>query len=319
MSEKDNRYYRERPARKRFKDRAGLLLLRAIAGIVARLHRPVARRLGEIAGAAAWLFWRGYRRLADTNLRIAFGDGLSPRARRRLIFRSARNMVGEFFECFAWIALSPARRRALFTLEGAEHLEKARVEGKGAVIVTAHLSAFPLLSVALTSFGFPNYFIMRQLKVARTDDYFNRLERRLGVEVIDVFPWARCAIQSLRALKEGKAVLMALDLDDREGRIFADFFGKKASCYPGPILFARRAGAALIPAFVFRDPDRRYRCVVHPPIPLPEGEEDCRPAIESYNRILESYVRRFPDQWPWIYKRWRTRPAGEPPVYRKGY
>jgi KDO2-lipid IV(A) lauroyltransferase len=319
MSGGKEKYSGKRPLRKRFKDWAGLLLLRCVAASVSRLPRRLARSLGLSAGALAWLFWRGYRRLAAVNLRIVYGDALSPRARRRLIFRSARNMGGEFFESFAWIPLSPERRRSLFTLEGREHLKKARAEGKGTIILTAHLSNFALLSVALTHSGFPNQFVMRQIKVARTDAYFDSLEKRLGVDVIDVFPWGECAIRCLRALKAGTAVIMALDLDDREGRVFADFFGQPASCYTGPIVLARRTGAALVPAFIFREKDRRYRCVVHPAIPLPEGEGDCRPAIESYNRILEGYVRRFPEQWPWIYKRWRTRPPGEPPVYRKGY
>ncbi|MCX6349703.1 MAG: lysophospholipid acyltransferase family protein, partial [Candidatus Aureabacteria bacterium] len=288
-------------------------------GVISRLPRPLAWGLGGAVGAVAWLFWRGYRRLARTNVRIVFGNTLSPREQNRLVFRSALNIVREFFESVKWLRLSPDQKRARFTLEGKEHLEAAQAGGKGAIILSAHMSNFPLLSVAFTHSGFPNVFVMRQIKVRKTDAYFDSLEKMVGVEVIDALPRERCAIECIRKLKAGTAVIMALDLDDRDAKVFVDFFGEKASCYTGPIVLARRTGAALVPAFIFRDPDRRYRCVIHPPIPLPEGEEDCLPALEEYNRILESYVRRLPEQWPWIYKRWRTRPPGEPPIYRKGY
>ena len=154
-----------------------------------------------------------------------------------------------------------------------------------------------------------------------TDDYFNRLEDRLGVEIIDLLPRSRCARECLARLKDNQVIVMALDLDARREGIFVDFFGKPASTYIGPLTLARRTGAVLLPAFLIRQPDRSYRLIIHPPLSSPASSRDYTRVLEEYNRLLESYIRRYPEQYSWIYKRWKTRPPGEEgeKIYRKGY
>lgn len=306
---------------KRFKDRAGYLLLKANVELLSRLPGPVSRILGDILGLVAWIFWGGYRRLTRTNLRIAFGDQLSPAARNRLARRTARHLVREFLELARWLNLSPDRRRPRLRVEGEENILRARKEGKPIILLTAHLSNFPLVSVALTLRGIPNYFVMKQIQVKMTDDYFNGLEARLGVKIIDLLPRSQCTRNCLRALQEDRVIILALDLDARREGIFVDFFKKAASTYVGPLVLARRAGAVLIPAFLTGRSDQSYRLVIHPPLPAPESKRDYPLLLKEYNRLLEGYVRRHPEQYNWIYKRWKTRPPGEEgeKIYRKGY
>ena len=306
---------------KRFKDRAGYYLLKANVGVLGRLPGPISRFLGNFLGLVAWFFWRGYRRLARTNIRIALGDQLSSAEQSRLVRQSSQHITREFLELARWLNLSPARRRERLLVEGEENLLRARRKGRGVMLMTAHLSNFPLASVALTLRGIPNYFVMKQIKVKMTDDYFNRLEDRLGVKIIDLFPRSRCTREMLQALQENKVVVVALDLDAHREGIFVDFFGKPASTYAGPLVLARRAGGVLLPAFLIRQPDRNYRLVIHPPLPVPKSKEDYPRVLRDYNHLLEDYIRRYPEQYNWIYKRWKTRPPGEEgdKIYRKGY
>ena len=117
---------------------------------------------------------------------------------------------------------------------------------------------------------------------------------------------------------------IALDADRNALRLaldVVDFFGKPASTYIGPLILARRTGAALLPAFLIRQPDLSYRLIIHPPLSSPASSRDYTRVLEEYNRLLESYIRRYPEQYSWIYKRWKTRPPGEEgeKIYRKGY
>jgi KDO2-lipid IV(A) lauroyltransferase len=322
-----NRKMRASPRKfhKRFKDRLGYILFKLAASGFAWLPRPVARWLGGIIGIIGWFFWRGYRRLAHVNVRIALGGELSFDQQRRLVLHAARNMAREFLELFVWLRLPEEKRRRLVDLAGVEHLRAARSGGKGVILVTAHLGNFPILSLGLTLSGFPNAFVTQQFKVESTGTYFGKLASRLGVELIDALPRSRCALECVRQLNENKAVLMALDMDARSEGIFVDFFGKPASTYSGPLVLARRTGAPVLPAFLIRQPDGRHRAFIHPPLPTPDAHsrqaEDYVEALREYNRLLESYIRKYPDQWAWTSKRWRTRPPAEVGVklYRKGY
>ncbi len=315
----------KRKAGKRFKDWVGYFFLRINVLALGRLSHRLAWRLGGALGTVAWLFWGGYRRIGEVNTRIAFGNELSVARRRKLIFNAARQMVREVLELSIWLRLSDEKRRKLIEMEGVELLREAHREGKGVVIVTAHLSNFPLVSVALTLEGLPNAFVMQQIKVKKTDSYFDSLEKMLGVEIIDSVPRDRCAFDCVKSLRSGKTIIMALDMDARAEGVFADFFGKPASTYIGPLVLARRTKSPVFPAFVVRRPDGRYRVFVHPPLPGPapsSGKEaDYLPALAAYNRLLESYIGKYPAQWNWIGKRWRTRPPGDrgEKLYRKGY
>jgi KDO2-lipid IV(A) lauroyltransferase len=187
--------------------------------------------------------------------------------------------------------------------------------------LTAHLSNFPLVSVALTLLGIPNYFVMKQIKVKMTDEYFNGLEDRLGVKIIDLFPRDQCTRDCLRALQENKVIVLALDLDAHREGIFVEFFGNPASTYVGPLVLARRTGAVLLPGFLAGQADHSYRLVIHPPLSPPRSKRDYPRVLQEYNRLLEDCIRRYPEQYNWIYKRWKTRPPGreEEKIYRKGY
>ncbi len=306
---------------KRFKDRTGYYLLKANVGVLSRLPGPISRFLGNFLGLFAWLFWRGYRRLAMTNIRIALGDQLSPSGQSRLARKAAQHLVREFLELSRWLDLPPARRRKRLEVEGEENIIRARREGRGVILLTAHLSNFPLVSVVLTLREIPNYFVMKQIKVKMTDDYFNGLEERLGVKIIDLFPRAQCTRECLQALQENKVIVLALDLDAHREGIFVDFFGKAASTYAGPLILARRTGAVLLPAFLTGRPDQSYHLRIHAPLSPPESKRDYPDVLKEYNRLLEDCIRRHPEQYNWIYKRWKTRPPGEEgeKIYRKGY
>lgn len=310
-----------RPPHKVFQDRLGLLFLTFTVQLIGRLPRGLRTLLADVLGSVAYVTLGGYRRLAAKNLELALGCRMDSRRRRRISRRIARNVVGEFFELAAWLYLSDESRR-LIRFEGLEHLDAALAAGRGAIAVTAHLSNFPLISVALTLAGYRNVFMMQQIKAAATDEYFNGLERRLGVEIIDALPRHRAAMECLRSLKQKKIVIMALDLDARNEGVFVEFFGIKASTFTGPFVLARRVGSPVLPVFLVSLGGGAYLVKVHPPLPPADhGEAGAVPPLREFHRVLEAQILQHPDQCFWLNKRWRTRPPGDRlgKIYRKGY
>lgn len=313
-----------RKASKRFKDWISIVSVKFIVLPLGWLPVPLIRCLGGVLGAIAWLFWRGYRRLAHLNIRLALGKVLSLSQQRRIVFQSAQNMVREFLQLCGWLRLSPARRRQMSKISGIEHLQSACQRQKGVILVTAHLSNFPLLSAGLCSHGYPNSFVIQQIKVESINTYYEELCTRIGIGTIYALPRHRCTLECLRHLRENKIVLMNLDLNaaGRSG-LFVNFFGLPASTYTGPLVLARRTGASVLPAFVIRQPNGHYRIFLHPPLfppgSLPGGEESYKAVLKKFNHLLEDYVQKYPEQWSWIYKRWKSRPPGGAKIYKKGY
>jgi len=124
----------------------------------------------------------------------------------------------------------------------------------------------------------------------------------------------------LKALRRNEAVGILFDQNTtRSEGVFADFFGIPAATTPSIALFALRAGAAVIPGFLIWDEKlKRHRLRLDPPVELVNTGDLSRDVLENtkrFNQILESYVRKYPDQWLWIHRRWKTRPEGEPSIY----
>jgi KDO2-lipid IV(A) lauroyltransferase len=132
---------------------------------------------------------------------------------------------------------------------------------------------------------------------------------------------ANSARPVLECLRQGGTVGILIDQNTlpEDGIVFADFFGLPAATTTGLARFALRTGAAVLPGFVLWDEKLgKYRLRFDPPLDLVRTgntELDVAAATARFNQVLEGYIRRYPDQWLWVHRRWRTRPPGEPPLY----
>ena len=124
----------------------------------------------------------------------------------------------------------------------------------------------------------------------------------------------------LKALRNNETVGILMDQNTvREEGVFADFFGIPAATTPAVATFALRTGAAVIPGFLIWDEAlQKHRLRFDPPLKLIQTGDRARDILENtrmFNRVLEGYVRKNPDQWLWIHRRWKTRPEGNAPLY----
>ena len=290
-------------------------LARVLLTFFAILPVSVAMRLGGVL-ARAGVFFPGLRRNAERNLKLAFGD-ISDRDRRRLL-RGCFENLGRLLAVFSHFTKStPAPLESLIETEGLEHLVAAKQRGRGVILFTGHVGAWELTSFGLSMFGHPLSFLVRRIDNPKVEELIDRGRTHLGNRTIDKRSAAREMVQILRR-GDVLGILVDLNTLDREG-IFVDFFGVPASTTFLVAKLALRTGADVLPVFAPWDRQRkRFVLKIDEPLRVERSNdeaEDVRQLTQLLTGVVETYVRRYPDQWLWIHRRWKTRPPGEPGIY----
>jgi len=293
----------------------------AVLVVALALLRWAPRRLARAAGAAlAWLFYtlhRRWRQVADFNLRLAFPQ-MSEAERARLLKRAYRHW-GWLLAEFARFPRHTARSiEDVIVYDGLENYQAAAARGRGVLYLTAHVGAWELSSFFHSLHGYPLAYLNRPLDNPRVDALVNRYRSLGGNHPINRRNAARTIFEVLRG---GGAVGILMDQNTLEGdgNVFVDFFGLPASTTAGLARIALQTGAAVVPGFVLWDEALgRYRLRFDPAVELTRTDDAERDVVENtarFNKIIEETVRRYPDQWLWIHRRWATRPPGAPPLY----
>jgi KDO2-lipid IV(A) lauroyltransferase len=280
------------------------------------LPRPAAIAVGRGVGRLAYTLAGKLRRTGMRNLEMAFPD-MDDAERARLLrssFVSLGRQLGEFSQ---FPRATADRMRDLVEYDGMEILHEAQRRGRGIIFLTSHLGAWEILCFAHSALYNPISFMVRRLDNPRIEEMIEGVRTRFGNRPIDKKSAARSA---LKLLRDGGTlgVLADLNTHPHEG-VFVPFFNRLACTTGGVAVLALRTDAAVIPVCAPWD-ERRQRFVFHgsPIIELVrtgDHERDVEINTARFTAAIEEQVRRFPDQWLWIHKRWKTRPAGEPDLY----
>jgi len=289
-------------------------LARAVLGFFRVLPLGAGAALARII--ARWGFWfPKLRRTGERNLELAFPN-LSAGERRRLL-RGAFENLGRLLAMFSRFPNRGDVLKSLIECEGLEHLQAAKQQQRGVILFTGHLGAWELSSFGLSLFGYPLSFLVRQIDNPKIEAIVDRARRSRGNRTIDKTSAAREMLQVLRD-KGTLGILVDLNTLDREA-IFVDFFGRPASTTFIVAKLALRTGAEVLPVFAPWDQERkRIKLIIDEPLRIErtgDEDEDVRRLTREYTRVVEDYVRRYPDQWLWIHRRWKTRPEGERALY----
>ncbi len=203
-------------------------------------------------------------------------------------------------------------------LDGFENFASAQAKGKGVLFLTGHMSAWELAPFAQALFGYPLHFLARAIDNPRVDALVTRYRCLSGNLPVEKNQSARAVLKVLAA---GGTVGILADHNTllAEG-VFVDFFGVPACTTAGLARFALHTGAAVVPGFLHWDAAlRKYRLCFEPAVELVRTGDDAtdiRENTQRFMRVVENYVRNYPDQWLWLHRRWNERPPGEPPIYR---
>ncbi len=192
-------------------------------------------------------------------------------------------------------------------------VREALTRGKGAIMLSAHLGNFQLPGMIASFLGMPITNITKSVKPAALNEHWQRVRKRFGLKTVDRRGSFRACLAALKA-NELLGFLLDQNMKRKEG-IFVEFFGRPACTTPGMALLSVMTGSPVIPVFCWRRPDGNYRIEILPALPPPPDRdpETIRQATQAYTAIVESVIRRHPDQWIWIHRRWRTQPLPESP------
>lgn len=277
------------------------------AMIVGMIPLRPALVLAAAAGRLVYAVLPKYRRIALDNLRHAF-RGEKTEHEIRAIARSVfENIAKCGVELLHFPELTPGSIGRLVTMRRVEVLKEAFRKGNGVIILTAHFGNWELLALALRLNGYPGVAIGRRIYFHKYDAFLNSLRRTGDVNIIyrDESPK-----KALRVLRENRIVGVLPDQDvDAVSGVFIDFFGRPAYTPVGPVLLARASGAVIVPTFIVRDREGHHTLTFEDPITLVDTGDKGADAIENTRRwshLLETYIRRHPDQWVWIHRRWKT-------------
>ncbi len=280
------------------------------------LPRPLARAVGIAIGLAVYACHRRLRRVARRNLALAFPE-MPERERRRLV-------RGEFISLgrqFAEVCLFPRYTREnvsrVVVYDGFENFEHAYARGQGVLFLTGHLGAWELSAFAHSLNGHPLKIVMRKLDNPYLDALIQRYRTMHGNHTVDKDDFVRGLLSAMRA-GETVGILMDTNMTPPQG-VFVDFFGIPACTASGLARIALRTGAAVVPGFTVWDSTlRKYILRFDPAVELirtGDDEADIVANTAKFTKVIETFIRRYPDQWLWVHRRWKTRPPGQPPLY----
>ena len=290
--------------------RAEYLAVRAVQSMV----RGMPLRWGAaLGGGLGWLFHRWDHRRRNTavgNVRAAL-PGLADDERRAVVASAFANVGRHVIELLRFDALRVEETMARVELEGAEHVERALAAGRGAMFFTGHFGFWELHVMAHAVRFEPIVMVARTLDNPLLEAMIARMRTRVGTRVVP----RRGAVRGLlRGLRERRPVGMMVDqhMQDRSA-VTVEFLGRPASTTSAVAALALRTGAPVIPVFTLPRPGHRYRVVYEPPVEMPDPEraDAVQVLTQRCTDVLESYVRRRPDLYLWMHRRWRL--ADAPP------
>ncbi len=250
------------------------------------------------------------RRVALRNLSLAMPDLHAPAQSHIVdgVFHSIARLLVTFAR---FPSINRSNLDCWIRCEGAEHFEQALRAGRGVLFATAHLGNWELSAFAHALFQSPMHVVVRPLDNPLIDRLVERRRTLTGNHLIEKKDFARGILKALAA-NQAVGILIDQNATPADG-VFVNFFGLPACASTGFAKLAAHSGAAVIPGFaIWSESERRYVLRFDGPIPITGDPARDTQTIQS---ALESIIRAHPDQWLWIHRRWKTRPAGDPPLY----
>ena len=292
----------------------------ALAWLIIKILGGLPRSLSR--GAAISLSWAIYlvhvrlRHVGMRNLRLAFPEKTRPERARILrgVFTSLGRQLAEVC-LFPRYTLENVGKVVVY--DGFENFERALSRGKGVLFLTAHLGAWELSAFTHSLYGHPLHIVMRPLDNVYLDRLMRRYRTMHGNSTVDKDDFVRGLLSAMKA-GETVGILMDTNMTPPQG-VFVDFFGIPACTASGLARIALRSDAAVVPGFTVWDPAlRKYRLRFDPALKLIRTGNDDADVLANtalFTKVIEEYVRKYPDQWLWVHRRWKTRPAGEAVLY----
>ena len=269
--------------------------------------------VGRFLGELAYRILARRRHITETNIRLCFPE-LSPREQQQLVRRAFHaNGIGLMEINMSWFR-SPKNYLPMTRVHGLENLDKAKAKGKGVLLLGAHYSTLDLCGCLATQF-IDSDVMQRDHNNPLMNAVMTRAREKYYGTVLD----SRDLRGLLKRLKQNKTIWYATDQDyGRKDIVFAPFFGIPTGTITATSRIAERSGCAIVPFSHFRRTDQPgYDIYFHPPLEgVPSGDDLADATL--MNKSIEDQIRRHPEQYLWMHRRFKTRPSRtDPDLYKQ--
>ena len=263
--------------------------------------------LGRRFGGIAFALNKKRRLIAYANLKAAFAKEKSPYQLRAITKDVYVNFIQTCFEILSLTKVSKDYVSKYVEVVNMERIENAARSGRGTMLLTAHFGDWELSSLVSAMKGFPITVLAREQKMKRLNELLNRLRESKGCKVV------RKGMSIKNILKElhRKSMIGILsDQDAGKKGTFVNFFGRPTSAHIGPFEIAKHTDSIILPNFIVRTGGPFHKLYLEEYIDIRqlEGKDGLKEGLQRYMSLLEQYVRRYPAQWLWLHKRWKSTP-----------
>lgn len=279
-------------------------IVRALVAFVRVMPGPLVRASGTLLGLAFYTVDGAHRRIAARNLAAAFPR--RPARERRAIVRRVFTHFGRLLvELLTFSTLSDEAMMARVEFDGEEHARLAYAQRKGVLFVTGHFGFWELHALVHALRIEPIGVLARALDNPHLHRLLEDIRQRTGNSVIYRQGTIRRVMRMLQA-GHGVAVLIDQHIQTRDA-VYVDFFDRPAATTSAVAALALRTGAPVVPVFALPLGGGRYRMIYEHPVepPAADSEDAIREFTQRCTDVLEMYVRRHPDLWLWMHRRWR--------------
>ena len=284
--------------------------------ILGMLPRPLARAAGIGLAGVVYLLHVRLRQVGMRNLALAFPEKTD--AERARILRGEFASLGrQLAEVCRFPKYTRENIEEVVVYDGFENYERGHARGKGVLFLTAHFGGWELSAFTHSLHGHWMHVVSRAMDNVYLDRLIQRYRTMHGNQSVDKDDFVRGLLAAMKA-GEVVGILMDTNMTPPQG-IFVDFFGIPACTASGLARIALRTDGAVVPTFTIWDAELgRYRLRFDPAVELArtgELEADIEANTQKFTSIIEEYVRKYPEQWLWVHRRWKTRPPGEKGLY----
>lgn len=287
------------------KDWCYLFTAKLTGHCVSLLPRKISLKIGSLLGSIVFKFSSHQRKIAYENIRLSLN--LDDEKLVKLYIKQCFQNLGKTaVEFMRFPKKSQKLIQEFVEFEGIQHIENALSLGNGAIILTGHFGNWELLAASISTKIAPLTPIVRELRSPRLNNLVTKYRKIAGYSTIDRNTGVRDA---LRCLRSNNLLGIVADVDTSVNGVFVDFFGRLAYTPYSPIAFALKTGAAILPSFIIRQPDGSHQAIIESPMVLTmtdEKEQDIIENTQKFTKIIETYIRRYPEQWIWMHERWKT-------------
>lgn len=286
-----------------------LFLVKVLGYVLSWFPRRLIRSLGSWVGFL-WFDVFGFRKkIVLENLQIAFPEWSDERRLR--VGRESVYQLGYNFSEFLTIpAMTPRWLEKNVVFEGWENLEKAREQKKGIFFLSLHLGNGDMAANAITLKGQEVFIITKRFKTKWFDDLWFSIRGAQGVKYIDAHGPSN-AFEILKALKRNAGLVFVLDqFMGRPYGVETRFFGRKTGSAYGLALFFQKTKAPVLPIYTYEGADNKIHVVFEPALDtsscvVDDKDQSIRNLTQTFNDKLEEIVRKHPEQWMWVHRRWK--------------